>query len=173
MTGARAMASMARIIRVAVAGRHPRRTALRAALIALVASLVFGRVWRPAWVAGESMAPTVPDRSFRFVALLRYARRDPQPGDIVAVRMAGRRVMYLKRVLATGGDRIAFSNGVLRVNGVVRPEPYVQFHGDWTFAETTLAADEFFVAGDNRALPPPAHVAGAVRRDRIAGGLLY
>ena len=164
---------MAGVIRLLVVGRHPRRTAVRAVLLALVASLVFGLVLRPARVDGESMAPTVRDRSLRFVSLLRYARRDPQPGDIVAVRLAGRRVMYLKRVLATGGDRIAFSNGVLRVNSDVRPEPYVRFHGDWTFEETELAADEFFVAGDNRALLPPAHVAGAVRRDRIAGGLLY
>ncbi len=164
---------MARLIWIAVAGRDPRRTMLRAALVGLVALLVFGLVWRPALVDGESMAPTVRDRSLRFVSLLRYARRDPQPGDIVAVRMAGRRVMYLKRVLATGGDRIAFSNGVVRVNGTVRAEPYVRFQGNWTFEEMTLAKDEFFVAGDNRALAPPAHVAGAVRRDRIAGGLLY
>lgn len=164
---------MAGIIRLLVVGRHPRRTVVRAGLVALVASLVFGLVLRPAWVDGVSMAPTVRDRTLRFVFLFRYAWSDPRPGDIVVVRMAGRRVMYLKRVLATGGDRIAFANGALRVNGVVQPEPYVRFHGDWTFEETELAADEFFVAGDNRALPLPEHVAGAVRRDRIEGGLLY
>lgn len=165
--------SVAGLIRRVVAGRDPRRTALRTVLVALVAFLVFGRIWRPAWVDGESMAPTVADRSLRFISLLRYARRDPQRGDIVVVRLAGGRVMYLKRVLATGGDRIAFSNGVLRVNGEVWPEPYVRLPGDWTFDEMTLEPDAFFVAGDNRSLLPPAHVAGAVQRDRIAGGLLY
>ena len=33
--------------------------------------------------------------------------------------------------------------------------------------------DEYFVAGDNRAVPLPAHMAGLTRRSEISGGLLW
>ncbi len=154
-----------------IIGRSPRRTALRTVLLAVTASLFFGRVLRPAWVHGESMAPTIRNQTLHFVYLLRYACHDPQPGEIVAVRMAGRRIMYLKRVLATGGDRIEFRNGQLWINGVIRPEPYVYYTGAWTINAIHLADDEYFVAGDNRAEPLHAHVAGIVQRQRIVGGL--
>ena len=35
-----------------------------------------------------------------------------------------------------------------------------------------LGADEYFVAGDNRSVPLGEHLAGVVRRRRIAGRLL-
>lgn len=165
--------SAAEILRRLIIGRHPRRTMLRAMMVALAASLIFGLVLRPAWIDGESMAPTIRNRTIRFALPLRYYRNDPQPGDIVLVRMAGRRIMYLKRVLAAGGERIEFRRGALLVNGQVRPEPYVQYQGDWTFDGIELADGEFFVAGDNRALPLHSHAAGVVRRERIAGGLWF
>ncbi len=154
-------------------GSRPRRTLLRAVLVALVAVILFGWILRPAWIDGESMAPTIRDRTLRLACLLRYTRHDAQPGDIVLVRLAGRRVMYLKRVLATGGERIEFRQGNLWVNGELRPEPYVRYQGNWTFAEIELAEDEFFVAGDNRAMPLHTHAAGVIRRERIEGGLLF
>ncbi len=161
------------IIQRLLIGRRPWRTLLRTVLVALVAVFLFGRVLRPAIIDGESMAPTIRNRTLRLAYLLRYTRHDPQPGDIVLVRLAGRRVMYLKRVLATGGNRIEFRQGNLWVNGELRPEPYVHYQGDWTFAEIELAEDELFVAGDNRAMPLHAHSAGVIHRERIEGGLLF
>lgn len=154
-------------------GRHPKRTLRRALALAAVSGWFFGFVLRPVRVAGESMAPTVKNESLRFALLLRYRFGEPRRGDIVVIRMAGRRVMYLKRVLAVGGDRVAFESGILRVNGEPRPEPYVVFEGNWAVPELELAGNEFFVAGDNRREPLARHAAGVVTRDRIAGGLLY
>ena len=79
-------------------------------------TLFFGRVLLPVRVKGDSMEPTVRNGSVRFAFLLRYAVSDPRPGDLVVIRMAGRKVMFLKRVLAVGGDRVAFERGALRVN---------------------------------------------------------
>lgn len=162
-----------KIIQRLLVGRRPRRTLLRTVVVALASVMLFGWVVRPAMIDGESMAPTIRNRTVRLAYLLRYRRRDPQPGDIVLVRLAGRRVMYLKRILATGGDRIEFRQGDLWVNGEHRPEPYVRYQGAWTFTGIELADDEFFVAGDNRAMPLHAHTAGVIRRERIEGGLLF
>lgn len=152
-------------------GRRPARTLWRAAAWAVVTVLFFGKVLLPVRVDGISMEPTVRDGSIRFAFLLRYAFSDPRPGDLVVIRMAGRKVMYMKRILAVGGERVAFERGVLLVNGVPRPEPYLREAGDWTLPETRVPPDEFFVAGDNRTVPMESHTLGFVKRSRIEGGV--
>lgn len=154
-------------------GRRPARTLLRAVVWAVLLTLFFGRVLQPVRVKGESMEPTVHDGSVRFAFLLRYAASDPRPGDLVVIRMAGRKVMFLKRVLAIGGERVAFERGALRVNGRPRPEPYLRDAGDWTLPEIVVPEGELFVAGDNRSVPMESHVMGFVKRDRIAGGIVF
>ncbi len=154
-------------------GAHPRRTLVRAALLAL-ALVVLGRwVWLPARVHGASMTPTLADGSWHVIARLRYHGRAPARGDVVALRMAGWRVMYIKRVLAVPGDTLAFAAGQLNVNGTDVPEPYVKFQGAWTLPTVALGPDEYFVAGDNRAMPIEEHAAGLVSGRRIAGGLWF
>lgn len=154
-------------------GRRPARTLLRAFVWAAAATLFFGRVLLPVRVSGDSMEPTVHDGAIRFAFLQRYAYSDPRPGDLVVIRMAGQKVMFLKRVLAVGGERVAFERGALRVNGYPRPEPYLRDAGDWTLPETFVPRGELFVAGDNRSVPMESHVMGFVKRNRIAGGIVF
>jgi signal peptidase I len=90
---------------------------------------------------------------------------------VVLVRLGRGRIMYLKRVLAVPGETLAFDRGRLLVNGVERPEPYVRHQGLWTSRAYTLEEDEFFVAGDNRAMSMEAHATGVADRRRIAGGV--
>jgi signal peptidase I len=154
-------------------GRNPRRTLVRLLVSATVLTLIGTQVWVPTRIVGTSMEPTLRDGSWRVVALRRYRHADPAPGDLVCIRLAGRRVAYLKRVLAVPGDRIAFDQGRLFINGHEAAEPYVRLRGgDWTLAEIVLKEGEWFVAGDNRAMPVREHVAGVVARHRIIGGLL-
>jgi signal peptidase I len=159
--------------RLLLFGRRPARTLLRAVVWAAVAFLFFGRVLLPVRVNGESMEPTVHNGSLRFAFLLRYAVSDPRPGDLVVIRMAGKKVMYLKRILAVGGERVAFEGGTLRVNGLPRPEPYLRGASDWSMLEVVVPENEVFVAGDNRGVPMEAHVLGLVKRNRIAGGIVF
>jgi len=62
--------------------------------------------------------------------------------------------MYIKRIVAVAGDRIAVQGGRVFINGIAAREPYAKF-GDPaarlnTFAEFTVPANSVFVAGDNR-----------------------
>ena len=119
------------------------------------------------------MAPSYQDGGFNFANALIYRIRDPQPGDVVLIEIAGRRAMYLKRILAVPGDRVYFENGVLYVNGKERPEPYVVEGESWTTTPEQLGPGKYFVAGDNRSTPWEDHAMGIVNRSRIAGRILF
>lgn len=165
---------MSVLLRVLV-GRRPRRTLVRAVVLAVVCIIVFRFMLRPAWTDGVSMEPTVHDGRLYFINLLAYRTGEPQRFDVVAVSQRGdngKKFMYLKRILGRPGERIEFRGGTLIVDGVPREEPYVEFGGDWVMDETELADDEYFVAGDNRNQPMRFHMVGTTKRRYIVGKLL-
>lgn len=152
-------------------GARPARTLVRAVVLGAVAAVVFSGPARPVRVVGESMAPTLASGTLRWANLWRYRSRAPRAGEVVLVRIGRGRIMYLKRVLAVPGETLAFDRGRLLINGAERPEPYVRHQGLWTSRAYTLEEGEFFVAGDNRAMPMEAHATGVADRRRIAGGV--
>ena len=153
-------------------GRRLSITLVRAVVLAVGCWLLLRFVCLPLRVAGTSMLPTIRDGSWHLANLLQYRWREPRRGELVMIRMVGRRAFYLKRVLALPGERIAFVRGQLWINDREMTEPYLREYGDWTMPEVTLAPGEYFVAGDHRALPLAQHKAGAVCRADIMGGLL-
>lgn len=154
-------------------GRNPRVTLVRAVVLGVLLYLVGRFAFAPVHVSGLSMEPTIHDGTWRVGNKLKFLNRDPQRGELVMVKMAGWRAYYLKRVLALPGEAIAFTNGMLLINGRPQPEPYLQCGSAWNMPATRVPAGEYFVAGDNRAVPLPAHMAGLTRRGDIAGGLLW
>ena len=162
------------LLRVLI-GKHPRRTLVRAVVLAVICFVVFRFMFRPAWTDGASMEPTVHDGRLHFINLLAYRTGDPQRFDIVAVSQRGdngKKFMYLKRILGRPGERVEFTDGVLIVDGVAQDEPYLEFGGAWTMDKTELSDDEYFVAGDNRNQPMRFHMAGTTKRRYIVGKLL-
>ena len=154
-------------------GRRPARTLLRAALLGACVWALASYVWLPVWVSGGSMLPTYHSGQFRFIAALAFTRHPPRRGDIVAIRLAGRRVMFLKRIVGLPGERLEILNGVVLLDGAPLAEPYVRFREAWRYPETTLETNQFFVIGDNRAMPRETHVMGKVQRERIVGRILW
>jgi signal peptidase I len=154
-------------------GRRPRRTLLRALVLAVCCAVFFGLVVRPARIAGSSMEPTVSERSFRLIYLLAYRTAPPQRGEIVAINGIGSSLMYLKRVVGLPGETVAFREGTLLINGKPQAEPYLVFRGQWDMDPETLGRNEYFVTGDNRDMPRRDHTHGVVRRGQIAGRLLW
>jgi len=152
-------------------GANPRRTLLRAVVLAVFTYLVMRFVLLPTRIRGVSMEPTYTDGKIKFVNLLAYRFRQPQRGDIVVITMAGRRAFYLKRVIGVPGEHIEFIDGRLFVNGENVPEPYVQSRSDWTVPGIRLAGDEYYVAGDNRSIRWEYHSMGTVKREKILGSV--
>ncbi|MCX8091531.1 MAG: signal peptidase I [Verrucomicrobiae bacterium] len=183
-------------LRVALIGRRPRVTLLRAAVLAGVAFVVFGFILLPVRIEGPSMLPAFRPGSFHLVNRLAYWWGTPQRGDVVAIRISGREyngrellgdlvrlrvnfrrlfrpsVMYLKRVVGLPGETIEFVDGRLLVNGRPLDEPWRRAPCNWTLPPRTLGPDQFFVVGDNRAQRPEDHTFGAAERARIVGKVI-
>ena len=118
------------------------------------------------------MEPTYRNGNLIFVNTLRYRYSKPRRGDIVAIKMAGRKVMLIQRIVGLSGESIAFRNGALIVNGEAIFEEYVKGGCDWNMPEVKVAEDEFFVVGDNRQVPFEMYALGRVKRLKIAGSPL-
>ena len=154
-------------------GADPRRTALRSAVLVAAAALLFGVVLLPVRGEGPSMQPTIDDGEFLLVSRLAYRWREPQRGDIVAVELAGRRAVYVKRIISLPGERLSFSHGLVTIDGSLLDEPYVEHRLPWASEEVQLAPDQYFVVGDNRGMPMELHALGAVRRSRLVGPVVW
>jgi signal peptidase I len=155
-------------------GPNPRRTAIRAAVLIATSAVLFGVVLLPVRLSGISMEPTYTDGEFNFANRFAYAgRRDPERGDVVAIRMAGINVLYVKRVIGLPRERVAISMGTVLIDGQPLVEPTVVHKAPWNVPEVTLGDDEYYVIGDNRAMTAQNHDFGRTTRARIIGKLLF
>src|ERR1043166_1594871 len=153
-------------------GRNPSFTLVRILVLIITCFVVFKFVLLPIRVEGGSMLPTYQDHRVNFINQLAYRRSEPKRGDVVAIRMAGKSVMLLKRVIALPGESVGFHLGQAVINGQVLAEPYVKFSCDWELVPVTLGPDEDFVVGDNRSMNMEDHTFGVCQRNRIVGKIL-
>lgn len=134
-----------------------------------VAYLTFSYVLLPIRGEGISMRPTIEPGDLLFVNMMTYRFRAPERGDIVAVRIGNRAAVYVKRLVALPGDRVAIDGGVLSINDEIVAEPYVVHRAPWQLEAVTLGPDDFLVVGDNRGMPMEQHEMGTSTRERLIG----
>ena len=115
---------------------------VRLMVVIVVAYGFFRFVCSPKLISGDSMDPTYHDRGFTFCFRLGYLFSDPQRGDVAMIRLAGPKVMYLKRIVAVAGDTVEFRNGKLLVNGKIVEEPYVKFQSRWNLLPRKVKRSE-------------------------------
>ena len=156
-------------LRVAVVGRHPKRTAIRVIILIAVSAVVFKFILLPIRVRGISMEPTYHDGSVNFVNRLAFLRSEPRRGDIVAVRLAGDSIMYLKRIIGMPGETVAFHEGHAVIDGKILDELYLKNRCDWDIPPRTIEPGHYYVVGDNRSQLEQDHVKGLAARNRIIG----
>ncbi len=161
-------------VRTVIVGRNPRLTMIRVVVLVFTCLVVFKFMLLPIRVDGPSMLPTYRESSVNFVNRLAYLKREPQRGDVVAVRYSGKSIMLMKRVVGLPGESIEFVNGRILINGRFLNEPYLKYECDWTVRPEhfQLRDDEYYVVGDNRSMPFEDHKQGAARRERIVGKVL-
>lgn len=118
-----------------------------------------------------------------------YDRKPPQRGDLVVIQFAASQPPYIKRVIGVAGDVIAPGpNNTILVNGqpFVAPKPCggglirievrsQNGEGDSTLCPITVAANTFFVVGDDLANSLDSRHADfpSVTWDTIRGKPLY
>lgn len=154
-------------------GRRPSRTLIRIVAIVVLSAITFGVVLQPIRTYGPSMLPTYCDGGLHLVNRLAYVGREPRRGDVVAIRLAGPRVLFVKRIIGLPGERVRIEAGIVHVDERPLDEPYVVHRAAWVMSEKKLGDREYFVAGDNRGMRIEQHELGTVNRDRIVGRMLW
>ena len=154
-------------------GRNPRRTTVRVLLLIVASIVIFRWVLIPVRTDGISMEPTYESGRINLVNRLAYLSSSPARGDVVAIRLAGLHVLYIKRIIALPGERISFNSGEVRIDGVPLTEPYVHYRRPWELSEVRLGPAEYFVVGDNRGMNAADHTFGRVDAVRIVGRVVF
>jgi signal peptidase I len=111
--------------------------------------------WRTFSIPSSSMQPTLRVGEWLFADMRYYVNHAPARGDVAVFRLPhGDTTIYLKRVIALPGDRVAFRDNHAIVNDVMTHEPFADFGDGKAFyantPEVTVPAGQLFVAGDNR-----------------------
>jgi signal peptidase I len=110
------------------------------------------------------------------------ALRDPRRGDIIVFKYPqDEKRDFIKRIVATGGERVQIRGHQVLVNGKALNEPYTKFAdsgvrgGDaycgyaYGCEPTIVPPDSYFVMGDNRDNSQDSRYWGFVKRDKIKG----
>lgn len=128
-------------------------------------------------VDGQSMETTLDPGDRVFVNKLSYRLHEPGRGDVVVLHEisgAAERDL-IKRVIALPGEQIEMTNCVVRIDGRVLDEPYLdpgivtpsRCGGDVNVQ--VVPEDHVFVMGDNRPGSHDSRALGAVPYDDLVG----
>jgi signal peptidase I len=156
-----------------VFGRDPRRTLVRVLVLASLSFIIFRWILLPIRAEGISMLPTYESGSLHLVNRVAYSRENPVRGDVVAIKLAGPHVLYVKRIIGLPGERISIAQGQVYIDGAPLEERYVRNRRPWDVAEVTMTSREYFVIGDNRGMRAADHDFGRVDVSRIVGRVVF
>jgi len=146
---------------------------IRLGVVAILAYLIFGYICLPMRIVGISMEPTYHDGGVNFCWTPTYWFSKPKRGDVVMVRFAGNKVMFLKRVVAFEDETVEFKDGKLIVNGKEQDEPYVRFECEWNLPARKVEKGNVYVIGDKRDMHIDNHQFGQAPLKRVVGTPLW
>ena len=172
---------------------------LQIALLTLVVFVSARSLAQTFRVNGESMEPTFDDGQSLLINRLAYFHVDgtpleswlpvtyqgsvaflfdgPRRGDVVVFQAVNERNRdYLKRIVALPGDTVLIDRGILYVNGVQVPEPYLSdATADYTYPPegrpVVVPDGSYFVLGDNRRESFDSHAGWFVPVENLVGSV--
>lgn len=153
------------------------RTWVRDLVISVVISAFFiVFLYQPVKVEGTSMLPGLEDQERIFINKFVYNWEPISRSDIVVFRYPrDPSKSYIKRVIATGGDRVVIDKGRVYVNGELLREPYVpaRYLDFRSYAEIVVPDNSYFVLGDHRSMSNDSRDFGAVDRGYVSGKAVF
>lgn len=152
-------------------GKSLKKTLLRIVLFTVPLTYILANwIFLPTYIQGVSMEPTISDGKWVIICTF---KKNIAYGSIVSIRMSGKEVGYLKRIVGLPGDRIAFKEGKLYRNGVLVVEAYVSHSCDWEMNERLVEEGKIYVVGDNRSMAIEKHIQGLTDVTRVLGSPLF
>lgn len=153
--------------------RHTAFDLLEAVIIAVIlAAGIRFFLFEPFVIPSASMEPTLIPGDRVMVNKLVYRLGTPKTGDIVVFRYPlDPRTIYIKRLVAVGGQTVEWKKGQLFINGKKVREDYLPHNpGEGPdFGPVTVPPGTYFMMGDNRSNSQDSRVWGAVPRQNIVG----
>ena len=133
----------------------------------------------PFVVTGTSMSPTFEAGDYLIVDKLSYRSNNPQRGDIVVFRYPlDPSIYYIKRIVGLPTETVSIVNGVATLiesdgtkHALAGPKSTSVANANESLT-TKLAADEYYVLGDNRDTSSDSRDWGPLQRKYIVGGAL-
>ncbi len=132
----------------------------------------------PFVVSGSSMVPTFHNREYLIVQKLSYRFGEPERGDVIVFKYPIDPEQYfIKRIVGVPGDRVIVSQGRVTIknvdhpNGLLLDEQYLP-NQNVTLGrseEVELAANQYYVLGDNRLQSSDSRVWGPLPKANIIG----
>lgn len=125
----------------------------------------------PVTVAGRSMAPTLSDGDHLWIDRTAFQRRAPRRWEVViAINPTDGGELCVKRIVGLPGESIAIADGRILINGQPlsnhddsrKAATSTNFDTPWRVPQWHLAADEYFLLGDNSAVSLDSRVWGPV-----------
>lgn len=152
------------------------REIINFALIAVFIVLPFRLfIAEPFIVSGESMDPTFGNGEYLIVDQLSYRFETPKRESVVIFKYPRDPSKYfIKRIIGLPGETLNVRDGEVFIKSKNSPgeiklsEPYLKFFKNDNF-QVTLAADEYFVLGDNRPRSSDSRFWGPLQKKLIVG----
>lgn len=141
---------------------------------------------QPHQVNGKSMVPNFTSGDYLLTDKVSYRLNEPERGDVVVFHAPasaqcpqGTGCDFIKRVVAVPGETVEVRDNGIFVNGARLPESYIP--ADYVteagiFSEgrvIDLAADEYFVVGDNRPYSSDSRAWGPILKRDIVGRAFF
>jgi signal peptidase I len=133
-------------------------------------------VAEPFIVSGLSMSPTFVPGDYLIIDKLHYNVTPPLRGEIAIFHFPlDSSLFYIKRIIGLPGETIAITRGVVAIvakdgHRTILKAPYLSAQAfDKEVSTTTLAADEYFVMGDNRAASSDSRDWGPLQKKFLIG----
>ncbi len=132
----------------------------------------------PYVVSGASMEPTFDDWNYLIIDKLVYDVREPQRGDVIVFELPQDTARSLiKRVIGLPGETVLIEGSQVTIKNTAHPdgfsinEPYIDPANASVSdrLQVVLAADEYFVLGDNRRVSADSRLWGKLPRADITG----
>jgi signal peptidase I len=146
------------------------RQVLAVVLIAIGVFLLSRATVQSFVVVGSSMEPSFEDGQRLLVNKVVYRLREPQIGEVIVFHPpTGKRVDFIKRIIALPGDTIEIKEGAVYVNNQAIDEPYIKAAPSYAMTSEEIPEGEYFVLGDNRNNSNDSHSWGTLPQENIIG----